>query len=367
MRAHSEMINNHDGEELYVLAVDDSLSMRAVVESTIRKIRNTRVETCGNPLEAITKCKNFQYDVVIVDYLMPEMNGVSLLSHLRQLETYRSIPIIMLTSEADREIRMDALSAGVNDFLNKPFDPFEFRARISNMLALRVAQKKQAKLVAYLTNDVEQAMREITLREKEMIWRLALAVDARDGGTAAHVSRVARISHRIALGMGLSEAHSQLIYLAAPLHDVGKIGTPDAILGKEGPLTPDEETIMRRHVEHGVTILRDGATELLKVAAIIAGGHHERWDGSGYPAGLSGEDIPIEARIVAVADVFDALCTARSYKNALPFETAFAQIVAGGGTNFDPACVAVFQKLESELRKMRGEEPLYSPSGTIRF
>lgn len=353
MLSHRHTLNNNDDKELKILAVDDSASMRAVLETTVRKIHNTIVETCGDPLEALKKCQDFQYDVVIVDYLMPEMNGVRLLSHLRQLDTYRSIPIIMLTSESDREIRMDALAAGVNDFLNKPFDPFEFRARITNMLALRIAQRQQARLVDYLGQDVEKAMREITLREKEMIWRLALAIDARDGGTGAHVSRVARISHRLALGLGLNEAHSQLIYLAAPLHDVGKIGIPDSILAKPGPLTLEEEIIMRRHVEHGVKILRDGATELLKVAVAIIGGHHERWNGSGYPSGLSGKAIPIEARIVAVADVFDALCTARPYKAAMPFETAFAQTVAGSGSQFDPACVEVFKQLEGELHTLR--------------
>jgi putative two-component system response regulator len=290
---------------------------------------------------------------------MPEMNGIDLLSHLRQLDKYRAIPMVMLTTEGDREIRIEALSAGVNDFLNKPFDPFEFRARISNMLALRMAQKRQNKLVAYLANDVDKAMREINLREKELIWRLALAVDARDGGTAAHVTRVARVSYRLAKGMGLNDARCQLIYRAAPLHDVGKIGTPDAILGKPGPLTREEEVIMRRHVEHGVNILRDGETDLLRIAATIAGGHHERWDGSGYPAGLAGEAIPIEARIVAVADVFDALCTERSYKKALPFEEAFAVIVAGSGKHFDPACVEVFKRLKGELHKIRSEEPYF--------
>ncbi|MBB4199728.1 hypothetical protein CCR94_22975 [Rhodoblastus sphagnicola] len=355
MIAHRDLIAANDDEALYILAVDDSASTLALLQNTMRKIRNTSTETCANPLDAIDKCKHFQYDVVIIDYMMPEMNGIRLLSHLRQIENYRSIPIIMLTSKSDREIRIDALSAGVNDFLNKPFDPFEFRARISNMLTLRIAQRQQARLVSYLGDDIEKAMREITLREKEMIWRLALAIDARDGGTGAHVSRVARISYRLALGLGLSEAHSQLIYLGAPLHDVGKIGVPDSILGKPGPLTPEEEKIMRRHVEHGVKILRDGATELLKVAVTIVGGHHERWDGTGYPAGLSGEDIPIEARIVAVADVFDAIGTARPYKAALPFETAFAHIVAGSGTQFDPTCVEVFKQLKGELRKLRVE------------
>jgi putative two-component system response regulator len=269
---------------------------------------------------------------------------------LRQLENCRTIPIIMLTSEGDREIRMGALSAGVNDFLNKPFDPVEFRARITNMLALRTARKKQDRLVAYLTNDVQKAMRDLAMREMEIIWRLALAVEARDGGMGSHIARVAAISRRLALSMGLDRARSDLIYRAAALHDVGKIGVPDSVLQKTDALTSAEERIMRQHVDHGVKIVRDGATDVLKVAAAIIGGHHEKWDGSGYPAGVSGEDIPIEARIVAVADVFDALCSERPYKAAMPFETAFAKIVAGSGSQFDPACVEAFKRLENEIR-----------------
>jgi len=352
-----EIVNARD-DITSVLVVDDSHSMLAILESTINKIGRIDVATCDNPVKAMLKCAEFQYDVILVDYLMPGMNGIDFLRQIRKVEHYRSIPIIMLTSQHDRNVRIDALSAGVNDFLTKPFDPFELRARLSNMLALRNAQRQQAKLVAFLTNDVEQAMREMALREKEMIWRLALAVEARDGGTGAHIGRVAEISRLIALGMGLDEARCQLIYLAAPLHDVGKIGTPDAILRKPGPLTAEEAEIMRRHVKDGVKILADGATELLQIATRIAGGHHERWNGSGYPAGLEGEAIPLEARIVAVADAFDAICSARAYKSGMPFEEAFAEIVRGAGSAFDPTCVAVFKGLKRELLEIRTHEDI---------
>jgi len=357
MLACSESIYENEIESPRVLAIDDSRTMRAILERTFRKIANLQVETLGNPTEAIATCQSCAFDLVMVDYLMPEMNGIDVVRHLRRIDAYRTTPIIMLTSEGDREIRMNALSAGVNDFLNKPFDPFELRVRVSNMLALRAAQKKQERLSAYLTNDVAQAMRDLALREQEMIWRLALAVEARDGGTGSHIARVAKISRRLALAVGLSKAHSDLIGLAAPLHDVGKIGVADAILTKKAPLTPDEQEAMRQHVAHGVNILRDGETELVKVAAAIVGGHHERWDGTGYPAGLCGEDIPIEARVVAVADVFDALCVARAYKEPWTLDAAFAEIVAGAGKHFDPACVEAFTRIEDEIREMRLDPP----------
>jgi putative two-component system response regulator len=350
----NDIENQHD-EVFYVLAVDDSATMRAAFELNISKITNTIVKTCEDAAQAVTICQEFDFDLVIVDYEMPKMKGIELIRHLRQMDNFRTVPMIMVTADLHREVKLGALSAGVNDFLNKPFDPVELKARVSNMLDLRLAQKRLARNISNLSANVDNAMREIIKREKEMIWRLALAVEAREGGTGAHVARVARISRCLARGLRLEEAHCQLIYLAAALHDIGKIGTPDAILGKAGKLTPEETIEMRRHVEYGAKILRDGATELVRVAEAVVRGHHEKWDGSGYPAGLSGDAISIEARIVAVADVFEALCSERSYKPAWPFEKAFAEIIAGSGSHFDPACVAVFKCNEIEIRNLMAQ------------
>lgn len=348
----AEPICESSDQNLNVLVIDHSPAMRAVLGTMVSTIAGARIVTCGSPDDAFWRCSAFLFDVVIIDHHVPDINGVALLQRLRQLERYGAVPMIMLTSERGQGLRLAALSAGVNDFVTKPFDFPELKARVTNMLALRRAQKQKSELPSFLAEDVDAGLREIASRKQEVIWRLALAIEARDGGTGAHVSRVARISQRLAQAMGLGEARSRLIYLAAPLHDVGKIATPDAILAKSGPLTAAEQAIMRQHVQHGVSILRDGATDLMKVAAIIARGHHEKWDGTGYPAGLVGEAIPIEARIVAVADVFDTLCSARAYKKAFPFEAAFAEIIASAGAHFDPACVEAFEQLEDELRRM---------------
>jgi putative two-component system response regulator len=198
-----------------------------------------------------------------------------------------------------------------------------------------------------------------------VIWRLARAIEYRDGDTGEHVSRVATISRLVAEAMGLSEDRCRTIYLAAPLHDIGKIAIPDAILGKPGKLTPDEIIQMRRHVTIGAEILEEGSSDLIRVARLIARGHHEKWDGTGYPEGLSGYDIPIEARIVAIADVFDALCSVRPYKPAWPLERAHAEIVRLAGSHFDPACVDAFAaRWDDIIAVMEGEA---APAMAVSF
>ena len=197
-----------------------------------------------------------------------------------------------------------------------------------------------------------------------MIWRLARAIEYRDGDTGEHVSRVAQISQLIANGVGLGPERCRTIYLAAPLHDIGKIAIADAILGKPGKLTPEEIAMMREHVTIGARILENGSSDLIRTAELIAQSHHERWDGAGYPDRLSGTDIPLEARIVAIADVFDALCSERPYKSAWPIEKAYAEIIACSGTHFDPVCVAAFREKWPEILViMQGEPQVAAASG----
>jgi putative two-component system response regulator len=256
----------------------------------------------------------------------------------------------MVTS--DKSVRIDAIRAGATDFLNKPFDPTELQARVANLLALRQAQVDLDEKATWLAREVERATAHLLAREEEVIWRLARAIEYRDGDTGEHVSRVAVISQHIAEGIGLNAQRCRTIYLAAPLHDIGKIGIADAILSKPGKLTPEEMTIMRTHVTIGARILESGTSELIRAAELIAQSHHERWDGTGYPARLAGADIPIEARIVAIADVFDALCSERPYKAAWPADKAYAEIIASSGTHFDPACVAAFRAKWPQIRRI---------------
>lgn len=326
-----------------ILIVDDSRSSLALLASVVSALPDLEISTRTNPLEALAQCSNEQFDLVLVDHIMPEMDGVEVTRRLRAQANYRLVPIVMVTSDSDQTLRSDAISAGATDFINKPFDRTELLARARNLLALREAQTELADRAKWLTREVENATRHLVEREEEVIWRLARAIEYRDGDTGEHVSRVATISRLIAETMGLSDERCRTIYLAAPLHDIGKIAIPDAILGKPGKLTPEEITEMRKHVSIGADILEDGSSDLIRVARLIALGHHEKWDGTGYPQKLSGYDIPVEARIVAIADVFDALCSQRSYKPAWPLDRARAEIVRLAGTHFDPACVDAFE------------------------
>lgn len=332
-----------------LLIIDDSRSSLALLGSIVREAVSGEVELHLNPLEALALTETEQFDLILVDHIMPVMSGMEFTAALRQRAAYRSVPIIMVTSDIDKSVRIEAIKAGANDFLTKPFDPIELQARISNLLALRGAQVELANHAERLAGEVAKATAHLLAREEEIIYRLARAIEYRDGDTGEHVSRVAQICQIIAEGVGLGPQRCRMIYLAAPLHDIGKIGIADAILSKPGKLTPEEMARMREHVTIGARILENGDSELIRTAELIAQSHHEKWDGSGYPDQLSGTDIPIEARIVALADVFDALCSQRPYKQAWPLDKAYAEIVKCSGSHFDPACVEAFRARWSEI------------------
>jgi putative two-component system response regulator len=346
-----------------LLIVDDSRSSLAMIASIVKDVVTADIDTCQHPFEALRRAETEQYDLVLVDHIMPEMDGVELTAALRGKERYRLVPIIMVTSNMDQKTRREAFSAGATDFVHKPFDATELQARVVNLLALRQAQVQLADRARSLSREVDKATRHLLEREEEVIWRLARAIEYRDGDTGEHVSRVALISQCIAAGIGLSPQRCRTVYLAAPLHDIGKIAIADAILTKPGKLTPEEMALMREHVTIGARILENGTSELIRTAQLIAQSHHERWDGTGYPDRLSGTDIPIEARVVAIADVFDALCSERPYKKAWPIEQAYAEIIACSGTHFDPACVLAFRDRWSDIQVIMQGESLKAAVG----
>lgn len=347
---------------MHILIVDDSRSSLAFLAHRLGELGEHRIEAFIDPVAALARCGEVQFDLVLLDNVMPAMDGVELTRRLRAAPAYRTVPVIMVTSDVDRELRLEAIAAGANDFVPKPFDSVELKARVRNLLALRAAQLELADRASWLQREVETATRHVVEREEELIWRLARAIEYRDGDTGEHVSRVALISRLIAEGVGLSPEQCRIIYLAAPLHDVGKIGIGDAILGKPGRLTPEETGLMRQHVNIGARILERGSSELIRTAERIAQSHHERWDGTGYPEGLAGTDIPIEARIVAVADVFDALCSERAYKPAWPIEAACDEVLRNSGRQFDPACIEAFRARWPEIAAIaRGESAAPRP------
>lgn len=341
-----------------VVIVEDNSTNLAVLCGIVGNMNGVTCAGFAEPGEALADLMSQPCDLAIIDFLMPQMNGIELIQAMRSLPQHAHVPVIMITADADRALRLDAISKGATDFLAKPVDPIELRSRVANLLALRAAQNALASRANTLAREVAQATEHLQRREEEIVYRLARAIEFRDNETSEHVGRVAAVSRLIAEELQQDEAFVRVLYLAAPLHDVGKIGVPDAILNKPGKLDPEERKLMQTHATIGAEILANGDSDLVRMAAAVAAGHHERWDGKGYPYGLSGTHIPLAARITAVADVFDALCSERSYKPAWPIQVARQEIVRCAGSHFDPECVAAFD------RAWAGIEALYTDTIT---
>ncbi len=324
------------------LLVDDSRSVLDLLKRLVEHDGSVQAAAFLDPLAALAAARNYDFDIVLVDYEMPKIDGISFIRELRSLQAYADVPIVMITSIESEDVRIRALQAGATDFLPKRPHATELRVRLHNLIKLGAAVRKLNNQAAHLANEVTAATQKLQQREEEIILRLALAVEYRDNDTGEHTLRVAKYSRIIAEQLGLSQRLCRDIYLAAPLHDVGKVAVPDKILLKPGRLDADEMAIIRTHAAIGGRILADSHCELIQLAATIANAHHERWDGSGYPNGLKQQQIPIAARIVTVADVFDALTTQRPYKEAMPLQVARAYLEDKTGSEFDPACVEAF-------------------------
>jgi len=259
---------------------------------------------------------------------------------------------VMITADTEDDIRYRALELGAHDFLNKPINKIEFLARIRNLLALRHSQMELVDRATWLAIEIKRATADLIAREKEMVLRLSKAAEHRDPETGQHLLRMANYARLIAQKLDLTDAEQELILQAAPMHDIGKVATPDAILLKEGKLTDDEFVVMKQHAIHGYSILCDSDSLLIRTAATMALRHHEKFDGSGYPDGLKGDKIPLYARIVAVADVFDALTSTRPYKKAWSLDDAMLFLKQQTGSHFDPECVNAFFRAWDDVLKI---------------
>lgn len=325
-----------------VVIVDDNEINVTLLRHLVKAIADTNAITFTDSAAGLQYCLDNDPDLVVIDYMMPPPDGMAFIQAFRAHPGRKDTPLLMITANQDTEVRHRALTLGASDFLTKPVDKNEFRARATNMLLLRKSQKQLSDRAAWLAEEVSKATNEILVRERETIIRLSKAAEYRDPETGAHILRMANYSHVIGRNLGLSETDQTLLLDAAPMHDIGKVGTPDHILLKPGRLDPEEMDIMRQHAAIGYEILKGSPSPLLQKAAIIALSHHEKVDGSGYPGGLKGEDIPIDGRIVAVADVFDALTSERPYKKAWPVEDAVKFMHENSGSHFDPACIDAF-------------------------
>ena len=344
-----------------ILIVDDEAEIRELLNEIVESLGH-KAELARDGFEAMAKLR-LGIDLALLDLTMPGMDGYEIARQIRHDRNTGDIPIIMITALTSREDRLRALEAGANDFIAKPADVVEVRTRITSLLNLKQAhdslklhKKELEAAVAKQTEALRQAVADMASAQRgvyqaylETLHRLALAAEYKDENTGAHIQRVGRYSGLLAQHLHLPPGEVELVKLAAPLHDVGKIGIPEAILLKPGALTPEERKAMEQHPLIGERLLRGSSAEVLHAAEIVALSHHERWDGNGYPHKLKGERIPLYGRICTIADVFDALTTERPYKKAFPNDKAFELLAAGGGTQFDPSMVELFLARKDEV------------------
>lgn len=342
-------MTNDEIRHARVLIIDDTPANTALLEGLLRRWGFTSVTASTDSGDAVALCERLDPDLLLLDLHMPAPDGLEVLGRLAdRLRAAVPLPVIVLTADISGEAKRRALQAGARDFLTKPLDHEEVRLRVTNLLTMRLAQRAQAQRAEVLESEVRSRTRHLEASRLEIVQRLARAAEHRDDATGQHTARVARTAGLLARGLGLPEGEIAEIAAAAPLHDVGKIGISDTILLKPGRLTGEEFPWMKQHVRIGGQILAGSDSPLLQVAEQIAMAHHERWDGRGYLVGLAGENIPLPGRIVAVADVFDALTHRRPYKDPWPVDRAVDEIAQGAGGQFDPGVVEVFTSLDHD-------------------
>jgi putative two-component system response regulator len=353
-----------------VIIDDEPLNMR-IFRKHLERVGYHRFTTCSDPTEALATVLCVRPDVVLLDIMMPQVSGMTILEGIRAEAAVAHTPVIVLTASSDRETKHQALQLGATDFLAKPVEPEELVLRVRNSLIVKAHRDYLAASAQLLQQTVRRRTAELVQSRLEVVHCLARAAEFRDDHTGRHVRRVGRYAGVIGAQLGMCDDEVETLSLAAQLHDVGKIGIPDDILLKPQRLSADEFDFiqkhcgfgkkileksdqgelsqLRRHVEIGSEILSTAQSPLLQLAGRIALTHHERWDGTGYPLGLKGEAIPREGRIVAVADVFDALSTKRPYKPAWPIDQCFEALEQGRGTQFDPRILDAFTRGASEI------------------
>ena len=357
-----------------ILIVDDDISLGMTLEESLKENDYRLIRFISDPRKAEEAFLQFHPDLVMLDIKMPFLDGFEVMKRLRMLNGRSFVPILVLTGEADETLCAKALVAGATDFLCKPYKLMEVLARIQNLLRLRSLQMELENKNDFLEGKVGERTEHLrhTLSELdrmhgqvkeayiETIYRLTRATEYKDEETGNHVKRLSLYSAVLGRAIGLNEAATELLLYASPMHDIGKIGIPDQVLFKGQALTEEEWKIMKTHPVIGYEILKDSKAPVLKLGAVIALNHHERWDGSGYPHGLKGEEISIEARILALAVVYDALRSRRHYKEPFDHETSCRIILEGDGrvmpNHFDPKLLEAFRKTHPDLQKIYDED-----------
>jgi len=346
-----------------ILIVDDQPQNIELMEAYLVP-QGYETVAAASGAEALEKLAAHPIDLILLDVMMPGMDGFEVTHRVREDDALRLLPIILITALRDPEDRVRGIDAGCDDFISKPVDKNELSARVRSLLKVKayndLASNYQKKLkidVADRTKELKQALESIKQASLETIHRLSIAAEYKDEDTSTHIKRMSFYAAAVARRMGLDESTVEAILYAAPMHDVGKIGIPDRILLKPGKLDAAEWEIMKQHTIIGAKILSGSEAEFIKLGEVVARCHHEKWNGSGYPDGLKGVEIPVSCRIVAIADVFDALASKRPYKEAFTVEKSLAIIKEGSGSHFDPEVVNAFLAIQNEILAIKNLNP----------
>ncbi len=328
-----------------ILIVDDQKLHYLYLQKILMDAGYHNIRCVPEPLKVRITVNEFAPDLMILDLAMPFLDGFQVMQQLHHYREENYLPILALSDDKSSDSRLRALESGATDVLNKPFEMAEVLFRIRNMLEMRFLHMTIRNQNTILEEKVAARTKEFKDSQKEIIRRLAQAAEFRDNETGAHIIRISKYCTLVAQAMGLSAQECELLAMASPLHDIGKIGIPDNILLKPGRYTDDEFEVMKTHALIGAQILEDSQSPVMQMARTIALTHHERWDGTGYPRGLKGEEIPMVGQICSICDVFDALISKRIYKSAWTIQDAARIIISEKGKQFNPALVDKFEQL----------------------
>ena len=335
---------------MHVMIVDDTASQRTLVRSLVKDISESiKVSDVADPVQALLLSQKDPPDMLIIDYRMPKMDGLEFVRRFRRPLSQRDIPVIFISVVDDASVREAALNAGVIDYIVKPIQPLDFKAKLKSLIEMRQHQVSQKNRSYLLEHQLNTALRDIEYRERELFLRMAKLIEMREANSQSYSEVLSSYTVTLAGALGLAEDEVRNIANAILLHDIGNVAIPDAILNKPEALNKQERSVMQSHTVHGHSVLHGSRNLLFQMAADIALSHHEHWDGTGYPQGLRGTDIPVAARIAGVADMLDALTSPRPYRPAFGFDESIAMVQAAAGTKLDPAIVNLMTARKHDL------------------
>jgi response regulator RpfG family c-di-GMP phosphodiesterase len=346
-----------DKERSKILVCDDAVTNVLILSELLKNEINADVHSETDPRKVLNTIQETEFDLLILDIEMPHLSGIQVLKQVRAIFDENQLPVIILTGNQSKKVREKALIYGANDFITKPFDQLEVVLRTKSILKISQAFKNQQQINKLLEEKVQHRTSELMDATKALLHRLAIAGEMKDNETGQHVIRVGKYAQLFSGKIGLPDNICHMIGKTVPLHDIGKIGIPDSILLKPGKLDDSQREVMKTHTVLGAKILGNHPSLLIQMAKTISLSHHEKWDGTGYPQGLKGESIPIEGRITALSDVFDALCSKRPYKKAWPMDKVINYIREEAGNSFDPNLVDIFLNNQNDFIQIQQQNP----------